>query len=204
MNLQKLKEAEAHFLTSYPDGFADEGLADISKKHPLDRMTTLAREVLSRESFDQPQTLVDNLVRLVSRSSMVSMFEKPKFRDAVHDMNSDERAAFAAAYKKLVHGKQSKGFEEVVDILAARKIARWSVITIGLFYYRPQTEVFVKPTTAKKIVEGLSLSHLEYHPRPDWAFYEGYRTAIEDIRKRVSPSLSSNNAALTGFLMMTL
>ena len=36
MNLNKLKIAEAHFLQSYPDGFADAALAEIGKKHRVD------------------------------------------------------------------------------------------------------------------------------------------------------------------------
>jgi len=133
----------------------------------------------------------------------VSMFEKPKFRDAVADMNSMEREEFVAALRRMFHGGQATGFRDVVEILSRRKIAKWSIITIGLVYYRPQKEVFVKPTTAKNIVNKLELD-LEYRPKPGWEFYRGYREAILDIKQRVDPSLATNNAALTGFLMMTL
>ncbi len=203
MDLERLRRAEADFLQAYPEGFADPALESVGRKHRMDRMTELAREMFARSRFDKPNALLDDLVKLVSRSSMVSMFEKPKFRDAVHDMNSNERKRFVGAYRNLVHGSQAVGFEEAVDILAARKIAKWSLMTIGLVYYRPEREVFVKPTTAKKIIEGLSLD-LDYKPRPSWEFYRGYRDALLEIRKQVSPSLSVNNAALSGFLMMTL
>jgi hypothetical protein len=61
----------------------------------------------------------------------------------------------------------------------------------------------VKPTTAKNIVQKLELD-LDYKPRPSWEFYDGYRKAILEMKSLVSPSLAPNNAALTGFLMMTL
>ena len=131
------------------------------------------------------------------------MFEKPKFRDAINDMNSREREELTEAFRRLYHGRQATGFSQVVEILARRKIAKWSVITIGLVYYKPKKEVFVKPTTTKIIIEKLQLD-LEYRPRPSWEFYKGYRDAIKEIKSRVDPSLSTNNAALTGFLMMTL
>jgi hypothetical protein len=62
----------------------------------------------------------------------------------------------------------------------------------------------VKPTTAKGIIRKLELDHLIYNPRPSWAFYEAYRETINEMKTRVHPSLSPNNAAFTGFLMMSL
>ena len=203
MNYERLRIAEAHFLQSYPGGFADPALEPVLKKHRMDKMTEFAAELFDPASFYRSNDFLGKLVKLVSRSSMVSMFEKPKFRDAINDMNSEEREELSQALLELYHGTQALGIGEVVDILARRKIAKWSVITIGLVYYKPNEEVFVKPTTAKTIVEKLQLD-LEYRPRPSWEFYRGYRDAIKEIKSRVHPSLSANNAALTGFLMMTL
>ena len=198
-----MKIAEAHFLQSFPDGFADAGLEKVGKRHRLDKMTVFTKQVLAKKEFDKPNALLENMIKLVSRSSMVSLFEKPKFRDMVNDLNSDDRVTLVASYKKLFHGNQKKGFTEVVEFLAERKMAKWSLVTIGLVYYRPQKEVFVKPTTAKNIVQKLELD-LDYKPRPSWEFYEGYRKAILEMKSLVNPSLAPNNAALTGFLMMTL
>lgn len=203
MNLQKLKIAEAHFLQSYPEGFADPALVKIGKRHNVDKMTGLAKEIFAKKQFDKPNAFLENLTKLVSRSSMVSMFEKPKFRDMVNDLNSTQRKELTAAYRKLFHGSQKTGFNEVVEILAQRKMAKWSLMTIGLLYYRPQKEVFVKPNTTKNIIARLELD-LVYKPRPSWEFYDGYRTAILEMKKNINPSLAPNNAALTGFLMMTL
>jgi len=203
VNKEKLRIAEAHFLQSYPGGFADPALVEVGKKHNMSRATEFAKEVFAKNSFDKPNEFLDNLVKLVSRSSMVSLFEKPKFRDMVKDLNSEDREALVKSLKKLYHGNQQKGFEEVVEILAWHKMAKWSLMTIGLVYYRPQKEVFVKPTTAKAIVEKLELD-LTYKPRPSWEFYSGYRDAILEMKSVVNPSLAPNNAALTGFLMMTL
>ncbi|MBO6557755.1 MAG: hypothetical protein JJ934_04620 [Pseudomonadales bacterium] len=203
MNREKLRIAEAHFLQSYPGGFADPALESVGKKHNMSRATNFAKAVFAKKSFDEPNEFLDSLVKLVSRSSMVSLFEKPKFRDMVKDLNSEDREVLVESYKKLFHGNQKKGFEEVVEILAWRKMAKWSLMTIGLVYYRPQKEVFVKPTTAKAVVQKLELD-LTYKPRPSWEFYSGYRDAILEMKSVVNPSLAPNNAALTGFLMMTL
>jgi len=203
MNFKKLQQAEAQFLQMYPGGFEDPELQKIGKRHPIDRMAAQAAEMLAKKRFSQPHGLMDDLIKLVSRSSMVSLFEKPKFKEVMNSLSEAERAAFLKAYKKLLYGNQEKGMEGVVEILARYKLAKWSLVSIGLLYINPHKEVFVKPTTAKKIVAGLELD-LVYTPKPYWEFYEGYRAAMTEIKERVHPSLAPNNAALTGFLMMTL
>jgi len=90
-----------------------------------------------------------------------------------------------------------------VDILAEGKLAKWRLVTICLLYYRPDREVFVKPTTTKNVIRQFELDGLVYSPRPSWNFYSDYRDAIEAMKSQVSPTLSPNNAAFTGFLMMS-
>ncbi len=203
MNLENLYAAEAAFMDRYPGGFANEEMVRVGKKHRVDNMAEQAQELLSRKAFKNTAQVLDNIVKIVTRSSMVSMFEKPKFRDYVNGMNRDDRARLAEGFRKLLHGNQEKGFNEVLDILSEGKLAKWSLMTICLLYYRPETEVFVKPTTTKNAIRQFHLENLEYKPRPSWAFYETYRDTINDMKSKVDPSLSPNNAAFTGFLMIT-
>jgi hypothetical protein len=203
LNLKKLREAESLFLLRYPGGFSSEEMVQIGKRHNVDKLTELARQTLGRKQFSSQANVLDAIVRIVSRSSMVSMFEKPKFRDYVNGMNREDRTLLAGGYRRLLHGDQERGFTEVVDILADGKLAKWSLLTICLLYYRPQTEVFVKPTTTKNVIRQFELEGLTYRPRPTWAFYEAYRDAIAEMKAQVDGSLSPNNAAFTGFLMMS-
>jgi hypothetical protein len=204
MNLAKLKLAEAFFLQQYPGGFSHPDMIAIGKKHPIDRMVELTSQQLAKDRFTHPAELLESVTRIVARSSMVSMFEKPKFRDYLKSLSIDDREVLTNAYKKLLHTRRREvGFNEVLEILADGKLAKWSLMTILLLYRDPQREVFVKPTTTKKIIEQLELSHLEYRPRPSWAFYDAYRDTINDMKTKVDSSLSPNNAAFTGFLMMS-
>ena len=203
MNIDKLIEAEAIFLHSYPDGFDDEQLKPISKRHNVGKLIEFAETALAKERFKNTATVLDDIVRIVSRSSMVSMFEKPKFRDYVNGMSRDDRALLADGYQRMLHGNQATGFTDVVELLAEGKLAKWSLMTVCLFYYRPQKDVFVKPTTTKNVIRQFELEDLTYRPRPSWDFYRTYRDAIADMKAAVNPSLSPNNAAFTGFLMMT-
>jgi len=203
VNLKKIREAESLFLHRYPGGFENEEMVKIGKKHNVGKLAEFAGEALAKKQFSVQSAVLDDIVRIVSRSSMVSMFEKPKFRDYVNGMNRDDRAFLANGYRKLLHGNQQRGFEEVADVLRAGKLAKWSLMTVCLFYWRPEREVFVKPTTTKNVIRQFELEDLVYRPQPTWPFYRAYREAITEMKARVDPSLSPNNAAFTGFLMMT-
>lgn len=204
MNMQKLRLAESTFLARYPGGFQHPDMLEIGKKHRVDAVSEQAQTLLAKKNFANQAQILDDIIKVVSRSSMVSMFEKPKFRDYVNGLSRDDRAYLAGGFKKLLHGNQQRGFDEIVDVLSEGKIAKWSLLTICLLYYRPTVEVFVKPTTTKNVLKFFEIGDLVYHPRPTWAFYESYRSLINEMKAKVDPSLSPNNAAFTGFLMMTL
>ncbi len=205
MNLEKLKQAEAEFLARYPEGFDDPGMAHIKKSHPVDKLTEYTKTELTQTLLQQPHKFSDVLLKIMSRSSMVSRFEKPKFREFLNSLNTPDKEFLANAFEKRLFGKnKQQGFEEICDLLKHHKLARWSVISAVPFYFAPNKEAFVKPTTAKGIIAYLEIENLQYHPTPDWKFYKGYSKLITDIRKNVAKSLSPNNAALTGFLMSSI
>ena len=204
MNLDKLRDAEGLFMQQYPGGFENEELKQVvAKRHNVGKLSEFAAEALKKSKFAMPGQVMDDIVKIVTRSSMVSMFEKPKYRDYVNGMTRDDREYLAGAYKRLLHGKQDKAFEDIVDVLAEAKLAKWSLMTIHLHHFRPDRDVFVKPTTTKNVIRQFEIEDLVYKPRPSWAFYTRYRDVINDMKAHVDPGLSPNNAAFTGFLMMT-
>ncbi len=205
MNLIRLKEAEAAFLARYPGGFDDPDLEHVRKRHNVGKLSAYARENLTPAVFGQPQKFADALWTIVSRSSMVSRFEKPPFREMLDSLTSRDKSRLAAAYEMRLTGRRKRqGFDEIVDFLAHYKLARWSLVSAVPYYFAPTREAFVKPTTAKKIVAGLEVDDLHYRPRPDWAFYDGYRRLLLAIKREIDPSLGGNNAGIAGFLMTTL
>ncbi|NIB42331.1 hypothetical protein HBA55_22175 [Pseudomaricurvus alkylphenolicus] len=205
MNLKKLKQAEAIFLAQFPEGFSDPGLDSVRKKHNVGNLTKYAKENLNREQFNQPQRVCDDIVKVITRSSMVSVFEKVKFRDFVKLLNSHDKEFLAQAFEKRLYGRQKRaGFEEIQAMLAPHKVAKWPILSAVPYYLTPNKEAFLKPTTAKKIIQYLELDHLQYTATPTWEFYRGYKKALDDVKKNVHPSISSNYAALSGFLMMSM
>lgn len=205
MNINKLKQAEAQFLARYPAGFADPGMTAIKKKHNVDKLAEFTRGNLTRTNFNKPDFIAETVLKVVSRSSMVSRFEKPKFRDFIGSLNSHEKEHLAFAFEMRLFGRKKRdGFEEILGMLSHHRIAKWAVISVVPFYFAPTREAFVKPTTAKGILDYLEVEGLQYRPTPSWEFYRGYQKLLGQVKKEVSPSLSPNNAALSGFLMSSM
>lgn len=204
MNIEKLKLAEQAFLANYPGGFDDPAMQQITKRHRMDRLVSFAQQSFSKDCYSHVDQTVENMVKVVSRSSMVSMFEKPKFRDFVARLDRPQRAYMVDSLIELLHGEQQAGFEALVDLLGTEKIAKWSLLTIIPTYHTPNKEVFVKPTTAKGVIKHFEVENLVYKPAATWQFYTGYRTLINRTKKKVDKRLSPSNAAFSGFLMMSI
>jgi len=203
MNLKILKQAESNFLERYPGGFQNAEIQQIAKKHNMEKMTALTKELFAKEKFLYPKEILESMSKIVGKATMVSLFEKPKFRDFAKSLGMDEREALCHGLKELLHGNQAEGFELMRDILNMEKLGKWSIMTIIPVYFNPDYEVFVKPTTVKGIIELLNLP-LVYKPTPTWEFYEQYRELFNDLKNSVSPLLSPNNAAFSGFLWMSM
>ena len=204
MNLNKLKQAEESFFNRYPGGFESPEMMEIGKKHKMDKMIAFAQEGFVKRNFKLPDLIVDNMIKVVSRSSMVSLFEKPKFRDFANSLPPKSKQLLVSGLEEILHGKEQQGFETMLEVLKSGKLAKWSLMTICQVYFRPEFEVFVKPTTAKGVIEYFELKNLLYKPTPTWPFYDEYRAIINEMKSKVDSSLSPSNAAFSGFLMITM
>ncbi len=205
LNSNKLKQAEAGFLSRYPGGFSDPEMVKIGKRHPMAKMTAMVHDCFSARARRNIGQYAEDMAKVVGRSSMVSMFEKPKFRDFVKRLAPGEQSFLVQAMHDLLHtDNQQGGFEALVELLKTEKLAKWSLISIIPAYYAPTTEVFVKPTTAKNIIQYFDVEGLVYKPTPSWEFYTAYRDLINHAKTQVDSSLSPSNAAFSGFLMMAM
>ena len=205
MNLSKLKQAEAVFLDRYPGGFENPEIMAIRKrKHKPDEMIALAQESFSRQNFKLPEQIVQNMMKIVSRSSIISVFEKIRFKDFPYTLSAKDTELLSSGLEELLHGTEQTGFETILELLKSRKLAKWSLMTVCQTYFHPQRDVFVKPTTVKGVIEYFELKSLQYKPTPTWAFYEAYRSTFHEMKSKVDKSLSPTNPAFSGFLLMSI
>jgi len=204
MNLDRLKQAEERFLNTYPNGFEHPDMMAIAKKHMLEKRVAQVQEAFAEDQFSNTHEVVQTMSNMVSRSTMVSLFEKPKFRDYVNSLHNQHETILANGLKEMLHGDQEQGFNMMLDVLVEGKLAKWPLMTVLPVYFSPHKEVFVKPTTTKGVIQMFELESLSYKPRPSWEFYKEYRAIIQEMKANVDKRLSPNNAAFTGFRWMSM
>lgn len=204
MNYEKLKEAEQEFLMRYPGGFDNPEMLAIAKKHKIGKMVEFAQDSFGLEQFEDTEQIIENLMKIVGKSSLVSIFEKAKFKDIVKMLHENEKEMLAIGLKEFLHGDAASGFSLMVQVLKMYQIAKWPILTVVPYYYRPEVEVLIKPTTVKGVITHFELEGMKYSPTPTYDFYKAYRDEINRMKVEVSPSLRAENAGFCGFLMMSL
>ena len=200
MNFKKLKEAEKGFFELYPDGFEDKALQRIVKRHNTAKIGESVREMFAHDNFAFAELICENFAKIVSKSSLISLFEKPKLRDAVKQMSIEQKDMLSIGLYELLYGDKQDGFESIVDVLSLYKLAKWSIVTLIPYYFARDENFFIKPTTTKDIIAFFELEALQYKPKPSYEFYERYTKALTKMKAQVESSLGADNAGFTGFL----
>lgn len=205
MNLHKLQEAEAYFLELYPQGVEDVGLQPIIKRHNTAKIGEQVREMFAKENFTQPDIICENFVKIVSKSTLISLFEKPKVRDMIKSMRMERRDMLCIGLYEMLYGDQKEGFETMVEVLSFYSLAKWPIVTLIPYYFYRDKEFFIKPTTTKNIIAFFEIESLVYKPKPSYEFYVKYKKVLEGMKVNVGKKIShDDNAAFTGFLMMAM
>lgn len=204
MRIDILMAAQGDFLARYPLGFDDEEIVAIKKKHNTHKLHVFVVDAFAKDKFGFEDVILEDMIRVIQRATMVSMFEKPKFRDYVRSLTPVNKELLVHGLYELLHGDQEKGFNQIIAILADGKMARWSLISAFLYYSSPEVEVFCKPTTVKNIIRTFELEDLIYKPRPSYDFYVKFRKSIIEMKSFCDPRIGTDNAGMTGFLMMTM
>ncbi len=149
----------------------------------MDKLADFAHTHLTEAALSRPQRFVDTLLTIVSRSSMVSRFEKPPFREFLDGLDSKDKRRLTEAFGKRLFGrKKREGFAEIVDLLARYKLARWSLVSaICTSISHPRRRLSSNLRRPERSLPFSTSRSFNTTPRPSWAFYVGYRNLILDI-----------------------
>jgi hypothetical protein len=200
MNIKKLKDMEEEFLTFYPTGFEDAKFFPTMKKFNPSKLEEFTKENLKKEDFSNPNLVVDAFSKIIQKSVLVSLFDKLKFRDMISSLTSYEKDMLSIELYELLNGNTKNGFDGLVEFLKEYKLAKWTIISVVLYYNNRQKEYFVKPTTTKNVIKYFEIENLVYKPTPSFEFYSTYKKALNEMKKNVHKSVKVDNAAFTGFL----
>lgn len=200
--MDKIHILENKFYSMYPDGFQDTAFDVIHKKHNIDKLHHFVEEAFPLEAFDDSKQILEDAAKLINRSTLVSRFEKPLFKKFMAE--SKQVNAFVKGLKSLYHEDEKKGFESLMEIFRMHKLDKWPIISAFIAYKDPMYQVFIKPTTTKKILKYFEIESFKYDSKPSYAFYTSYRDFINELKACTNEGLHVNNPAFCGFLLMTI
>lgn len=200
MNIKKLKDMEEEFLTFYPTGFEDEKFFPTMKKFDPSKLEEFTKKSFKKENFSNPNLVVDAFFKIIQKSALVSLFDKLKFKDMLLTLTNYEKDMLSIELYELLYGNKKNGFEGLVEFLNEYKLAKWTIISVILYYNDRQKEYFIKPTTTKNVIKYFEIKDLVYKPKPSFEFYDSYKKVLNEMKKNVHKTLKIDNAAFTGFL----
>lgn len=204
MMYDKLKYCERKFLLEHPQGFESDSLKAANMKHNFDKMVVFTQEKLEKSKFSDVDEIINSIYEIVSKSSLVSRFEKPKFKEFISSVTNIEKELLVRGYEMLLYENEENGFNQILDIYESYNIAKWPIMTIVQACFKPDENVFIKPTTVKNIIKYFEIGKIQYNSKPTYEFYNSFRNIINEMKTNVDQSLWPSNAAFTGFLMMTM
>ena len=155
--------AKKAFEMRYPMGFNDPELMAIRKKHRISQMHEMAESCFEPNAFEDVDTITDNINKIFSRASLVSVFEKMRYRDFNETLIPPEKTELTEGLRMMLHGDHESGFAIFMHALEKDKLAKWPLMTVIPYYYAPNQEAFLKPTTVKRIIKVFELNGWSIH-----------------------------------------
>ena len=120
---------------------------------------------MKTEDLGNPSLIIADMIKVVGRSSMVSVFEKPKFKDFANQLTPQQGEQLTKGLRDFLYADEQRGFENMVAVLKLGKMAKWTLVSIIPAYFRPQVDVYIKPTTTKGVIAFFDLKGMVYFAR---------------------------------------
>ncbi len=177
------------FLEIYPDGFEDIRYLEMAWKHDDSKIVEFFQN-LSPGQFDEanPHALAETIGKIVSKSTMVSTFEKISFRNYLRFFEG--HGTFIMALKHVMENYNQQNFDTLFDVLCRYKdqgntnAAKWPVMSFFTYYGVKSHECYpVKPTTVKQVAQLLKVD-IDYKARPNFETYEKINNMYRDFRQQ--------------------
>ncbi len=204
MNLEKLKECEERFFEYYKDGFEDEKLAKTNKLFNTQKFHTLAKDSFALENFSNIEKITEDFFNILLKSPLISFYEGDLLKNALKNFTIFEKDMLSIYLQDLLYGSFEDSFDDFVELLASKNLAKWHILALIPYYFAPDKNYFLKPSTTRNIIKYFELKDIKYSSKPSFEFYKNYTKSLDIMKNSVNPKLRDDNAKFTGFLRITM
>ncbi len=204
MNIKKLKELEESFFEYYPKGFEDEKLIKISKLFNTPKFHKLAKNSFELKNFSNIEQICEDFFTILLKSPLISFYEGDILKKALKSFTNFEKDMLSIYLQDILHNDIESSFEDFIELLSSKNLAKWQIITLIPYYFEPNKNYFLKPSTTKNIIKYFEIEDLKYNSKPSFEFYKNYIKVLEIMKNSVRSELRDDNARFTGFLRMAM
>jgi|ERR1039458_759688 hypothetical protein len=174
--------ARARFLRFFPNGFHSAEYEGDERNYKVDAKTALDRTVPLEKAATE-SGYAEALLPLF-HINLLSQYEQMWVRDALRGPNADDFVRAAAGFT-LGEGKPALLAME--RALKPHGAAKWTVVTLLPFLWRPEQHMFLKPEATKDFATRVGHRFAsDYEPRLDSAVYDSLLDLAERTRAELS------------------
>lgn len=204
MNIEKLKECEYRFYDYYKDGFNDEKLVKTTKLFNTLKFHEIAKKSFAIENFSNIEIVTEGFFTILLKSPLVSFYEGDILRKALKSFTNFEKEMLSIYLQDILYGNLKNSFDDFIELMATKNLAKWQIVTLIPYYFAPDKNYFLKPTTTKNIIKYFEIEGLKYHSKPTYEFYKRYIEIVKIMQNSVREELIGDNGRFTGFLRLAM
>jgi hypothetical protein len=177
--------ARARFLRFFPNGFHSAGYEGQERNYKVDAKSALDK-TLPLEKAATGTGYAESLLPLF-HINLLSQYEQMWIRDALRSPDADD---FVRAAARFTLGEGKPALLAMERVLKPHRAAKWTVVTLLPFLWRPEQHMFLKPEATKDFATrvGHRLASA-YEPRLDLDVYN----SLLDLAERTTAELSDLN-----------
>lgn len=175
--------ARKRFLSFFPQGFkgADyighERAYKLEAKKKLDEAVPLERALTDR-GFGEA------ILSIYRATNLLFSIEKTRLQDLLRGRDADE---FVRAAATFASGDRMQGLREMRAILKRTENAKWTVVTYLPFLWRPDTNVFLKPTMIQNFASRVGHRFADrYSAELDIDVYESLLELAAEVKRELA------------------
>lgn len=190
--------ARNRFLRFFPRGFNDEDFVKEERAYKLNAKAKLDAAANLDTVLLSPAGSGKAALAAFRATNLLPSFEKTRLEAALRGPHAD---AFVAGAAQFAAGDRKGGLSIMEKALRHYDVARWTAATYLPFLWRPNREMFLKPTVTRKFAERVGHRFAtRYEARLDASVYEDLIELVSELRDDIFDMEPQDNIDLQSFI----
>jgi hypothetical protein len=175
--------ARKRFLSFFPQGFKGADYIGHERAYKLDAKNKLDQAVPLEKALTG-SGFGESVLSIYRATNLLFSIEKTRLQDLLRGRDADD---FVRAAAMFASGDRVQGLREMKAILKRTDNAKWTVVTYLPFLWRPDTNVFLKPTMIQNFASRVGHRFADdYSAELDTRVYESLLELAAEVKRELA------------------